>query len=100
MRYFDHQAARDKAYLEKCYDGIYRLRNCGGLTLVSPQYFEFGQSLMQVLVNSLSMEHFDVLGSDAVKKSWDYIEKNMQSLTRQFLGCDESFTAIPMHDKV
>jgi hypothetical protein len=87
MRYFDHQAAQNKTYLEECYDGIYHLRNCGGLTLVSPQYFEFGKSLMQVIVNSLGMKHFDIIGSDAMKKSRVYIEKNMESLTRQFLEC-------------
>ncbi len=99
MRYFDHQAAQNMTYLEECYDGIYRLRNCGGLTLVSPQYFEFGKSLMQVIVNSLGMKHFDIIGSDAVKKSCVYIEKNMESLTRQFLECDESFTAISRKEK-
>jgi hypothetical protein len=100
MRYFDHQAAQNKTYyLEECYDGIYRLRNCGGLTLVSPQYFEFGKSLMQVIVNSLGMKHFDIIGSDAVKKSCVYIEKNMESLTSQFLECDERFTAISRKEK-
>jgi hypothetical protein len=54
---------------------------------------------MQVIVNSLGMKHFDIIGSDAVKKSRVYIEKNMESLTRQFLECDESFTAISRKEK-
>lgn len=29
MRYLDHQEAQDKTYIEKCYDGIYHLWNCG-----------------------------------------------------------------------
>jgi hypothetical protein len=56
MRYLDHQAAQDRTYLEECYDRIYRLQNCGGLTLVSPPYFEFGKHLIQVVVNSLSTD--------------------------------------------
>jgi hypothetical protein len=99
MRYFGHQAAQNKTYLEECYDRIYRLRNCGGLTLVSLQYYEFGKSLMQLIVNSLGMKHFDIIGSEAVKKLRVYIEKNMESLTRQFLECDESFTAISRKEK-
>jgi hypothetical protein len=99
MRYFDHQAAQNKTYHEECYDGIYRLQNCGGLTLVSPQYFEFGKSLMQVIVNSLGMKHFNIIGSEAVKKLHVYIEKNVESLTRQFLECDKSFTAISRKEK-
>jgi hypothetical protein len=34
-----------------------------------------------------------------VKKLRVYIEKNMESLTRQFLECDESFTAISRKEK-
>jgi hypothetical protein len=41
---------------------------------------------MQVIVNSLGMKQFDIIGSDAMKNSHDYLEKNMESLTRQFLA--------------
>jgi hypothetical protein len=64
-----------------------------------PQYFEFGKSLLQVIVNSLGMKHFDIIGSDAMNKLRVYIEKNMESVTRQFLECDESFTAISRKEK-
>jgi hypothetical protein len=54
---------------------------------------------MQVIVNSLGTKHFNIIGSEAMKKSRVYIEKNMESLTRQFLECDESFTAISRKQK-
>ena len=53
MQYFGHQAALNDACLRDCYDGIFQFMNCGGLTLVSPEYFESGKSLMQVIVNAL-----------------------------------------------
>jgi hypothetical protein len=53
IRYLDHEAALNPNYLRDCYDGIFRFKNCGGLALVSPPYFQFGKELMQVVVNSL-----------------------------------------------
>jgi len=100
MRYFDHQAALDEAYLRDCYDGIYRLTNCGGLTLVAPRYFEFGKSLMQVIVNALSMEDFDQYGSDAVQHGWAHVNQNMESLKSQFLECHKEYTAIDVSAKL
>jgi hypothetical protein len=99
MQYFDHEAAPDKAYLQDCYNGIYRLQNCGGLTLVLPRYFGFRKSLMHVLVNALNLEHFVVIGSDAVKEGWKYINKNMESLTKQFLECYMDYTSISGEEK-
>jgi hypothetical protein len=34
---------------------------------------EFIKSLVQVVVNSLSTKHFDIVGSDAVNKGRDHI---------------------------
>jgi hypothetical protein len=99
IRYLDYEAALNPSYLKDCYDGIYRFKNCGGLALVSPQYFGFGKELMQVIVDSLSPKDFDQHGSNAVKNGWEHIENHKDSLTKQFLECGKHYTAIDVKAK-
>lgn len=94
MRYFDHEAALNPTYLEECYDGIFRLGNCGGLTLVSPEYFAFGRNLMQVIVGALCERDFERRGNESVREGWAHIEAHMPSLRNQFMKCAEKFTSI------
>ena len=94
MRYFHHEAKLNETYMRDCYDGTHRFMNCGGLALVSPQHYEFGKSLMQVIVDALDEKDFDEHGSQAVQKGWACIEESMDSLKAQFLECGKNFTGL------
>jgi len=67
---------------------------------VSPEYFEFGKHLMQVIVDALTSQDFDRSGRNAVLEGWAYIEKEMESLRQQFLECAKNFTAIDEKTKL
>jgi hypothetical protein len=100
MRYFDHEAVLNESYLQDCYDGIFQFMNCGGLTLVAPEYFGFGKTLMQVIVDGLNSDDFEEIGSSAVKEGWEHVEKNMSRLKEAFLECSKMFTGITVSDKL
>jgi hypothetical protein len=67
--------------------------------LVAPQYFEFGKSLMQVIVDALRPKDFGQHGDRAVQEGWAYIDEKMASLKAQFLACGKDFTAVDMNAK-
>jgi hypothetical protein len=74
------------------------LKDCGGLALVSPKYFDFGKELMQLIVDSLSSKDFDQYGSSALQQGWEYIEEHKDYLTKKFLEC-KNYTTIDMKTK-
>lgn len=92
--YLEHKAALYQEYLQDCYDGIFWFQNSGGLALVSPQYFQFGKELMEIVVNSLHSSDFDQYGNSALRWGWDNIENSKDILTRSFLECSKHYTGI------
>jgi hypothetical protein len=60
MVYRHADALVDIEYLQNCYDDYFQLKNCGGLTLVSPAYFEFGKLLLQRQASTPAYRGFNV----------------------------------------
>jgi hypothetical protein len=69
------------------------------LALVSPEYFEFGKELIQVIMDALCLEDFDQHGSCAVQWGWVYLDQNKETLKKQFLECCNNFRAIDVSAK-
>ena len=68
MRIFDHEALAMLTYLTECYDKNQALKNNGYLSLISPQYFDFGVAVMMAIVNALTADIFTDHGENCLSK--------------------------------
>ena len=68
MRIFDHEALAMPTYLAECYDKNQALKNNGYLSLISPQYFDFGVAVMTAIVNTLTADIFTDHGENCLSE--------------------------------
>jgi hypothetical protein len=87
MRIFHHDAVKNETYLEKCYDDFDVLRNKGWLTLVSPEYFEFGNKLLTKIRSKCNQQKFRELGNACIKMAKQDVLEDGELLT-DFFACD------------
>ena len=69
---------------EKYYNSTMKALNMGGLLLLRPKFFEWGQQTMQLIHASLNDRIINKLGDEAQKKAYDFVVKNQQ-LPKQFM---------------
>jgi hypothetical protein len=68
MRILHKEAMMLEEYMRDCYDDtLLQLKNKGFLTLVSPQFFQFGKELMKFLANALTQKRIETEGNSALK---------------------------------
>jgi hypothetical protein len=84
----------NETYLRDCYDDYYMIQNCGGLTLVHPDYFDFGRKLIQVIVDSFGVSEIKEYGSDAVTRGWMLMNDKMKELKPMFLELGAASTTL------
>ena len=56
MRITDAEAMLDDKYMSECYDYEMQTKNHGGMTLVAPEYFDFGRRLMSFISSNMNLE--------------------------------------------
>jgi hypothetical protein len=59
MRCLHADAIIDDEYLRDCYSPHMRMENCGGLALVSKEYFGVASQVMRVIKDALTTGHFE-----------------------------------------
>jgi hypothetical protein len=69
---------------EKYYNSTMKALNMGGLLLLRPKFFEWGQQTMQLIRASLNDRIINKLGDEAQKKAYDFVVENQQ-LPKQFM---------------
>jgi hypothetical protein len=87
IRIFHHDAVRNETYMEKCYDDFDVLRNKGWLTLVSPDYFEFGNKLLTKIRSKCNQKKFQELGNACIKMAKQDVLEDVELLT-EFFACN------------
>lgn len=90
MRVLHHDAILDSEYLRDCYDETYQLVNCGGLALVSRQYFGFGSRLVESITNAMSQSTMVEEGNSSLKLARKRVREAREELKALFF---ESFNA-------
>ena len=70
---FDYETYRNKLYAT-----YIQWLNQGGLTLVSNEFFDWGQLLIKVVGNSLKMENFRLRKNNCLKLAWREISTNTE----------------------
>lgn len=86
------EAMQDKEYLENYYDIFYMVYNCGGLTLVSKQYFEFGKKLLETAANALTQDTINDEGNACMVEGRKRLVGENDNLWQEFIKCDSETT--------
>ena len=87
MMSIKHQEAiLDEAYMSSCYSLSDMAMNLGGLTLVSPKFFSFGERLMEVVAGAVSDHSIVMSGNDCMELGRKLVQENIQ-LQFNFLEC-------------
>jgi hypothetical protein len=81
------EALGNEDYMRDCYAPSDAMRNLGGLTLISPMYFEFGLKLMSVIRTLISKKVVKSNKNVCISHAEDALD-NDESLKQQFLQCD------------
>ena len=63
-------------YMSNCYSAYDQLNNNGGLTLISPAYYEFGKMLMKEVRNVTTRKSFLRHGNDFAKMAHKLLMEN------------------------
>jgi hypothetical protein len=90
MQVYEHDIILDSEYMESCYAERDQLRNQGGLTLVSKDFFEFGKQLMRE-VSKFTIATFKARGNAAAKESHSLILNNETLASTFRLQCRQLF---------
>jgi hypothetical protein len=100
MRVLHEDVIGDLDYLENCYSEHLQLENNGGLTLVSPKYFDFGTFLMSVIAESFTQAHIVNEGNDAWTKGMVRVHTQFESIKQRFLALGEDCEQLETSAKV
>jgi hypothetical protein len=73
-------------YMSNCYSSYDQMNNNGGLTQISPAYYQFGKMLMKEVRHVTTRKSFLLYGNDFAKTAHKVLMKN-DSLKRCFLEC-------------
>ena len=65
MRIFHEEAMMNEEYMRQCYDAAYQAQNHEYLTLVSPEYFQFGTALLTKVVSVFDQSRLKREGNKA-----------------------------------
>jgi hypothetical protein len=99
MFFLHPEAIGNSWYLENCYPASLQLLNCGYLKLVSPSYFEWGESLMQFIASHFSMRVIKEEGREAIDEAFKQVNKD-EDLWKNFLRCSKSSLPVNMKRKI
>ena len=91
------KAMLDLSYLKEYYSSIDQQYNCGGLTLISKDYFEFARSLLEKIRSLTNREKMEEERNDTLSEARNRIIGD-KSLYDLFLKCDAD-TMIPEEKK-
>jgi hypothetical protein len=75
-------------YMANCYEPLDVMYNLGGLTLVAPDYFDFGLALVKAVGEALSEDLIKRDGNKSMVKARKTVQAN-KSITQQFLECSK-----------
>jgi hypothetical protein len=78
MRIFHSEAVGLPGYMADCYDPLDMMMNLGGLTLVAPEFFKFGEILMEEVAEALSEDLIKSEGNKCMKKARATVKANKE----------------------
>ena len=81
-------AIQDPDYMNNCYDTVLMLKNNGGLTLVTKEYFNFGKALTKVVAESMDKQSMEKEGDECLTLARKRVKDERETLLANFLGCD------------
>ena len=85
------EAMLDLSYLKECCSSIDQQYNCGGLTLISKDYFEFARNLLEKIRSLTNREKMEEERNDTLSEARSMIFSD-KSLFDSFLKCDADIT--------
>ena len=97
MRILHHEAILLPDYMANCYEPLDILSNMGGLTLVSPEYFNFGNKIMKLVAEAVDVKKFKNLGNECIKKGRKLVTENTE-VREQFMECSKN-SSLPEEEK-
>ena len=96
MRILHSQAILMPDYMENCYEPLDVMTNLGGLTLVAPEFFEFGKVLVKAAAEALSQDKLRKEGNKSMEVAREKVDDNKE-IRRIFLECSKDS---PLEEKV
>ena len=73
-------------YRENCYELLDVLSNLGGKTLVSPEFFPFGEKLINSVASSLTRNDLSLSGNQCMEEAREKVMEN-DEVKRDFMDC-------------
>ena len=99
MMSITHQEAMSNDdYKDNCYEPLDILSNLGGLTLVSPEFFSFGEKLMNAVGSAVTDQKIVLTGTQCMELGRKVVQENGE-LIQAFLDCSSS-SALGEEDKL